>query len=464
MLEIKDSLSIPNIGTVVIKRRLGRGEYWDVYRVETETETGTVTSAALKIAINNPEKPLSIRENGRVLWDGVASEVAASKKLGMFCVNSSMVIDGKSRDVMLQRFLGEKPLSREVTRKMTPLEQCEIARQMVGALCILHRLGIVHRDVKPGNFIWDDLGECLSLGDLGFALLPKDGQVPMRHTTGLAMCTPDYAAPESLPEQESGPGFQASTADLMSYQRTEAEFSDSTDRYSLGVSFAVLFNNNPILVAYGRCLKDRRIGLEMLDAALCWEIHELTPADETAATVKQLLHEHKQLFGIERFPHTAGAIATLLLFDLTTRGWGKEIVVLANKEELVRAKPPTCGADRERSLYNPKIQQALIAAARYLRETAPCKKEHKHGRQQMIDFLVKDIPYLFSPAGISDFGTKWQTAIDKRFYDRGAFSCVRFHKAPTVTERGKMLQSVGMMSLEDAFKDFNSTIPVFFRK
>jgi serine/threonine-protein kinase len=72
-------------------------------------------------------------------------------------------------------------------------EACRVAAQVAHALAAAHRLGIVHRDVKPGNIMVTAAGG-VKLMDFGIARLP-DG---MRTRTGLLVGSPLYVAPERM--------------------------------------------------------------------------------------------------------------------------------------------------------------------------------------------------------------------------------------------------------------------------
>jgi serine/threonine protein kinase len=96
--------------------------------------------------------------------------------------------------VVVRDYVAGSSVRDEVTRKgaMSPARACEIARDVCHAAAALHAVGVIHRDITPGNVICSSQGAVLI--DLGIARTHAENA--MNDTTRLG--TWGFAAPEQF--------------------------------------------------------------------------------------------------------------------------------------------------------------------------------------------------------------------------------------------------------------------------
>ncbi len=124
-------------------------------------------------------------------------------------IDTGVIDDG--RVYLLMELLEGRTLREELFyhKSFSPHEACALVRQLVSALGAAHRLGVIHRDVKPSNVFLTSAG-VVKLLDFGVAKVLSEGLLgaarkPMTEP-GSLMGTPRYMAPEYLLGGKSADG------------------------------------------------------------------------------------------------------------------------------------------------------------------------------------------------------------------------------------------------------------------
>lgn len=103
---------------------------------------------------------------------------------------------------LVMRWLSGGTLEQRLDDGPLPLaETLVLAHQIGGALSAAHGHGIIHRDVKTGNILFDEAGHAF-LGDFGIALAATESAGP---EAALSPGSPAYSAPEQIRREPLGP-------------------------------------------------------------------------------------------------------------------------------------------------------------------------------------------------------------------------------------------------------------------
>jgi len=172
------------IGSYRIIEQIGTGGMATVYRAYHATMDRYV---AVKVL---PEQ-MSQDESFRRRFEQEVKVVARLKHAHILPVHDYGEVEGRLYLVM--RYIEAGTLKDRLARG--PLDLAEVSciiRQVGRALEYAHRMGVVHRDVKPSNVLVDAEGNCY-LTDFGLArMLEASVQLTATGVVG----TPDYMSPE----------------------------------------------------------------------------------------------------------------------------------------------------------------------------------------------------------------------------------------------------------------------------
>src|SRR5947208_12047490 len=131
------------------------------------------------------------------------------------------------------KFLRGKPLASVLAARgsLPPAEIRQILVQVARALAYAHKSGIVHRDIKPDNIMFDEHGQAI-VTDFGIAKAATGGKLT---GTGMAIGTPHYMSPEQARAQQLDGRSDIYSLGVVAYQCLAAVVPfDGEDSFSIG--------------------------------------------------------------------------------------------------------------------------------------------------------------------------------------------------------------------------------------
>ena len=142
---------------------------------------------------------------------------------------------GKSGRVIyfVMKFLRGKPLSSVLAARGTlpPAEIRQVLVQVTRALAYAHKSGIVHRDIKPDNIMFDEHGQAV-VTDFGIAKAASGGKLT---GTGMSIGTPHYMSPEQARAQSLDGRSDLYSLGVVAFQCLTGRVPfDGEDSFSIG--------------------------------------------------------------------------------------------------------------------------------------------------------------------------------------------------------------------------------------
>ncbi|WP_051943270.1 serine/threonine-protein kinase [Streptacidiphilus rugosus] len=178
--------------------QLGRGGMGTVWRAEDELlgRQVAVKEVHLRAGLSDEERQ---EQRDRTLREARAvARIAHGSVVGVFDVVEEdgrpwivmELVDGGS---LAARIAAEGPLP--------PAECARLGLAVLDALSAAHELGILHRDVKPANVLWERAKDRWVLTDFGIAQV--DGAATLTEV-GAFLGSPEFTAPERLHGDRAG--------------------------------------------------------------------------------------------------------------------------------------------------------------------------------------------------------------------------------------------------------------------
>ncbi|MGW7418315.1 protein kinase domain-containing protein, partial [Streptomyces sp. NPDC054863] len=190
-------------GRYRVIEQLGRGGMGVVWRAVDEVLGREVAVKELR-AYNDASGPELA--DLRVRMQREARAAARIRHSGVVAIHDVTEHDG--RPVIVMELVDGPSLDDVLTERglLDPREAASMGARVLDALGAAHAVGVLHRDVKPGNILLERSGRVV-LTDFGIAAMddPGDGSTTHLTRSGELVGSLDYLAPERAQGHEPGP-------------------------------------------------------------------------------------------------------------------------------------------------------------------------------------------------------------------------------------------------------------------
>jgi serine/threonine-protein kinase len=196
-----------------LDRRIAIGGMGEVWRAEDTVLSRTVAVKVLKSELTQERTFLErFRTEARTTASLQANGIANVFDYGE-------VATGKDLPVayLVMEYVDGEPLSAQLARdgRLPAVRVLEIVRQAALALAEAHRVGMVHRDVKPGNLLVRRSDGAVKITDFGIARAAD--AVPLTQN-GMVVGTAQYFSPEQAEGRVVGPPSDVYSLGVVAYE------------------------------------------------------------------------------------------------------------------------------------------------------------------------------------------------------------------------------------------------------
>jgi len=179
-------------GKFLVLSRIGRGSSGSVYEAEQQPLGRRVAIKILGASGDGLEER-SITERRFVREASLLAQLGHPNTVRVFDFGTS-----EGHPWLAMELCRGKPLSALFDQPMDPLRLVGIAIQICGSLREAHGLGLVHRDLKPGNILVETFETADRVKVVDFGLVKSSNDSENLTANGLLVGTPMFMSPEQV--------------------------------------------------------------------------------------------------------------------------------------------------------------------------------------------------------------------------------------------------------------------------
>ncbi|HEY7102002.1 MAG TPA: serine/threonine-protein kinase [Mycobacteriales bacterium] len=196
-----------------LDRRIAIGGMGEVWRAEDTVLSRTVAVKVLKSELTQERTFLErFRTEARTTASLQANGIANVFDYGEVATGDDIPVA-----YLVMEYVDGEPLSAQLARdgRLPAARVLEIIRQAALALAVAHRVGMVHRDVKPGNLLVRRSDGAVKITDFGIARAAD--AVPLTQN-GMVVGTAQYFSPEQAEGRVVGPPSDVYSLGVVAYE------------------------------------------------------------------------------------------------------------------------------------------------------------------------------------------------------------------------------------------------------
>jgi eukaryotic-like serine/threonine-protein kinase len=196
-----------------LDRRIAIGGMGEVWRAEDTVLSRTVAVKVLKSELTQERTFLErFRTEARTTASLQANGIANVFDYGEVAAGDDIPVA-----YLVMEYVDGEPLSAQLARdgRLPAARVLEIVRQAALALAEAHRIGMVHRDVKPGNLLVRRSDGAVKITDFGIARAAD--AVPLTQN-GMVVGTAQYFSPEQAEGRVVGPPSDVYSLGVVAYE------------------------------------------------------------------------------------------------------------------------------------------------------------------------------------------------------------------------------------------------------